>query len=147
MSGLEQTILIAQLASTLPLVGLIWTIQLVHYPLFARVPEPGFSTYQHEHMRRITWIVFPLMMVELASSIGLVALRPDSVLAILGMALVVGIWCSTAFIQVPCHRDLAERFDREVHDRLVGSNWLRTIAWTARGVVVLVMVAAVLGTG
>ena len=143
MSIIEKTLLLTQIASTLPLVGLIWTIQLVHYPLFARIPESGFRDYQLQHMRRITWIVFPLMMLELGSSIALVAVRPTEPLVIAGLLLVMVIWVSTAMLQVPCHRDLVTGFDTSAHRRLVGSNWIRTAAWTARGVLVILMVACV----
>ena len=46
-------LLAIQLLTTLPLVGLIWTIQVVHYPLFSRVGAPEFIEYQHAHMRAI----------------------------------------------------------------------------------------------
>jgi hypothetical protein len=59
-----------------------------------------------------------------------------------GLALVAAIWLSTAAIQVPCHAKLAAGFDAEVHARLVSSNWIRTVAWTARGLLALAMIAA-----
>lgn len=57
---------IAQVAVTLVLAGLILTVQLVHYPLFAWVGASGFAAYEAEHSRRITWLVLPLMFSELA---------------------------------------------------------------------------------
>ena len=58
--------LLAQAATTLPLVGLIWTIQLVHYPLFDGVGAEGFAAYERRHAAAITWLVAPLMLGELA---------------------------------------------------------------------------------
>ena len=143
MDTLESALLIAQLASTLPLVGLIWTIQVVHYPLFGLVGEDSQADYQKAHMRRITWIVAPLMLVELTCAGLLWVLEPGDPWAIAGAVLVGIIWASTAVIQVPCHDRLVRGFDRQVHRRLVDTNWVRTIAWTLRGGVVVVM--AILG--
>jgi hypothetical protein len=139
MKTFETWLLILQLASTLPLVGLIWTIQLVHYPLFAKVGVTGFVDYQHEHMRTIGPLVGPLMLVEVLTALVLLICRPDDGLAITGFALVVVVWASTAFIQVPCHRKLTSSFDSDAHRRLVRSNWIRTIAWSMRGVIAILM--------
>ena len=57
--------------------------------------------------------------------------------ALLGVALL-----STIAVQVPLHGRLAEGHDDELAHRLITSNWLRTGAWTARGLVL----AAVLAT-
>ena len=139
MNTFESALLIAQLASTLPLVGLIWTIQLVHYPLFELVGEESQVDYQKQHMNRITWVVAPLMLIELVTVGLLWVLAPFDVWAIVGALLVAVIWASTVIIQVPCHGRLAAGFDRAIHRRLVDSNWIRTIAWTLRGAVAVVM--------
>jgi hypothetical protein len=57
----------------------------------------------------------------------------------LGLLLLLVIWLSTVFLQVPLHRQLAAGFDSRSAARLVSSNWLRTIAWTLRGVVALML--------
>ena len=139
MNTFESALVIAQLASTLPLVGLIWTIQLVHYPLFELVGEESQVDYQKQHMNRITWVVAPLMLIELVTVGLLWVLAPFDVWAIVGALLVAVIWVSTVIIQVPCHGRLAAGFDRAIHRRLVDSNWIRTIAWTLRGAVAVVM--------
>lgn len=136
---LEDTLLITQLASTLPLIGLIWTVQIVHYPLFKLVGDETQKAYQKAHMNRITWIVGPLMLAELTAAVLLWVGAPTGFWECAGVALVGIIWASTALIQVPCHGRLVEGFDPLAHRRLVDSNWIRTIAWTLRGGVVLVM--------
>lgn len=129
--------------ATVALVGLIWTIQLVHYPLFLRVPPDAFKAYETEHMRRITWLVGPLMLLEAATVLLLVLREPSSVLVWTGAALLAVIWVSTATVQGPLHGRMA----RDGHDEgrirlLVHSNWLRTGAWTARGVLALMLLGA-----
>ena len=137
--------LLIQAFASLALTGLIWCIQVVHYPLFAAVGREGFVRYEADHARLITLVVGPLMLVELAAALWLAAVRPAGVpawMAWTGLALVAAIWISTAAIQVPCHARLAAGFDAEVHARLVSSNWIRTVGWTARGVLSLAMIAA-----
>jgi hypothetical protein len=47
------------------------------------------------------------------------------------------------FLQVPAHEGLSQRFDPDLTRRLVRTNWIRTIGWTARGVLAVVMVLRV----
>lgn len=133
--------------STLAMAGVIWFVQVVHYPLFQRVGEECFVAYEREHTRRTTLIVAPLMLVELTSAalLGVMALsseRVDATLAMLGLALLAVVWGSTFGVQVPLHGRLTERFDQRDAARLVSTNRVRTIAWTARGVVALLMLTA-----
>lgn len=128
--------------------GLIWFVQVVHYPLFDRVGTSGFPAFQMDHMRRTTWVVGPPMLAEGASAVALWAMAPDDVspwLHAFGVTLLAVIWASTALVQVPCHDRLAHGFRVETYRRLVRSNWVRTVAWTARAPMalwLLVMTAA-----
>ena len=130
--------LLGQLASTLPLVGVIWTIQIVHYPLFGAVGEPGFIGYHARHSARISVVVIPLMLVELASTIGSVVVGTAGWSAVVSVAVV---WATTFLISVPLHGRLATGFDPRAHRALVVTNWIRTTAWTAHGASLLVAVA------
>lgn len=137
-SGLH-LILMTHLAATWFMIGLIWFVQIVHYPLFDRVGREAFPAYERHHQRRTTWVVAPPMMMELVSAMLIVAGRPGSSLAWTGAALVLGIWLSTAMLQVPLHARLAGAFDVRGHTILVQTNWLRTLMWTARGGIALAM--------
>jgi hypothetical protein len=139
-------VLILQVASTLLMTGIIWFVQIVHYPLFARVGGPSFAGYEAEHATRTGWVVGPLMCIELATAVLflITRFRPGSVStssAWAGIALVALIWMSTAFIQVPLHNRLSAGADAAVIARLVGTNWIRTIAWTLRSLLVLTWLA------
>ncbi len=128
--------------STLLMTGLVWTIQLVHYPLFARVGHAAFCDYEAEHTRRITWLVGPLMMVEGLTAFALVAALEAAnarAMAGVGVLLVLVIWASTAFLQVPCHTRLGGGFEQAALTRLVATNWIRTVAWSVRGVLAIVL--------
>lgn len=147
MLMMTKVLILTHLAVTLMLVGLIWTIQVVHYPLFESVGAERYVAYQAGHQWRITLVVLPLMLVELATVGLLVLLRPAGVspaLAWAGALLLALIWGSTFFLQVPQHSVLDRGFDAAAHRLLVSTNWIRTIAWSARGAIALIMVARLL---
>ena len=136
--------LLLQAGVTLPLVGLIWTVQVVHYPLFAGVGADGFAAYERSHASRITLVVAPLMLAELAVSGWLCWRIPAGVPAWwcrAGAGLTAAVWASTWFLSVPLHARLAAGFDAAAHARLVATNWPRTALWTLRGLLCLAMLA------
>lgn len=132
--------LLGQLGTTLPLVGIIWFVQLVAYPLFARVGPADFAAYHEAHSRLITYLVAPLMLGELAfATVWIfepVAVVPRHV-AWAGATLAVAAWVVTMFVSVPQHAILARGFDARALQVLVVTNWLRTAVWTLRGAILL----------
>ena len=127
-------LVLTHLAATLYMVGLIWFVQRVHYPLFARVGAEHFQRYEQDHVARTSPVVGPPMLVEAFAALALAALLPSTA-TWLGLALLGLIWLSTALLQVPRHRELSEGFGAHPHQSLVATNWIRTAAWSARGVV------------
>ncbi len=97
-----ELLLLGHVGATLFMVGLIWFVQVVHYPLFGHVGGEGF-------------------------------------------VLLAVVWLSTALLQVPRHTTLGSGFDAAAHRFLVASNWLRTVCWSAHGLLVLWMVARSMG--
>jgi hypothetical protein len=132
--------ILTQWAATLVMTGVIWFVQLVHYPAYRNVGDATFVAYQREHTRRTTWVVFPPMLVELMTA-GLWAIEawkaPElRVWAWPGVGLVALLWGSTMFWQVPLHDRLSRKRDPEVIEKLIRSNWLRTWAWTTRSLMI-----------
>ena len=142
---LANILLIMNAGVTLFLCGLIWVVQIVHYPLFNLVQPDKYAKFEHEHIRKITWIVLVPMLLEVFTAILLCVYTPIFIpkgLVIFGVLLVVLIWLSTFLLQVPCHHRLKLSFDDSVHRRLVKTNWVRTWLWTARSIIVLYMLFA-----
>jgi hypothetical protein len=140
-----KAILLVHFAATAFMTGVIWFVQVVHYPLFNRVHSEGYSAYAAAHGRLTTWVVAVPMLVELLTSVLLLWRRPVGIgllPAAVGFALILVIWLSTFLLQVPQHTALGVGFDVAAHRTLVLTNWLRTIAWTLRSLVVLLMVSA-----
>lgn len=134
--SMSLVLLLLHAAATLYMVGLIWFVQLVHYPLAAQVGDDAFATYQQAHMSRTSLAVGPPMLVEATTTGLLLVTRPPGVPAWAlwtGAMLLVGIWASTALLQVPLHQGLLQGHDPARLRQLVHSNWLRTVTWTARG--------------
>jgi hypothetical protein len=140
MDALNLTLL-SHMIATSAMCGIIWFVQVVHYPLFRRVGVSRFSNYEAAHSRLTARVVVPLMLIEAITAIGLTAWLPAQPLAWLGLGVLALIWISTFVVQVPQHRRLAGGFDRSAHRRLVYSNWLRTIGWSMRVVIAAILSA------
>jgi hypothetical protein len=145
MSLSAEGIALVHLAMTAAMGGLIWFVQIVHYPLFASVGDDSFQGWHARHTARTSLVVGPLMLGELLCALWL-AVRPPYAgpLAWIGLALLAIIWASTGLVQVPLHGRLAEPRDRAADQkRLVATNWIRTIAWTLRVVIAWGLAASV----
>jgi hypothetical protein len=126
-------LLILHAAITWALAGLIWVVQILVYPQFLKVGPEAFAGFHASHMARITLVVGPLALMEAGTAAGLLWLgqRGDwftASLWFLGANVV-----STALVQAPLHGRLSVEYSVETIRRLVASNWIRTLAWTARG--------------
>jgi len=133
-----QSIFIINVTATAIMTGVIWTIQIVHYPFFHRVDKQDFSDHMDDHRKRISFIVMPVMLAELITAIWLVFAESEFTGEfITGAVLLALIWISTALIQVPSHSRLSDGYSRTEVERLVTYNWIRTILWTMRLAVLL----------
>ena len=122
--------------------GLIWFVQVVHYPLYDRVGAEAFTDYERLHCSLTTMVVAPLMILELFTAVLLLFQRPRCLLlpeALINLVLLVLIWLSTLFIADQLHGSLAGQFSKSTHEALVGWNWLRTVAWSVRAVLLAIV--------
>ena len=116
------------------LTGVIWFVQIVHYPLFAQITPAGFGTYHTRHSDLTTRVVALPMVVDFGLSGLLIVIRPEWFSAggsLAGFALALLTWLCTFLVSVPLHGRLGQGHDRAVIARLVATNWLRTATWTA----------------
>lgn len=146
LSGAEggSGLLIIHAAATLYMAGVGWYVQVVHYPLFARVGPAQFPGYQQANLRLTALVIVPPMVVEAATGAYLLFTPPAGAppwLLRFGAVLLMIIWASTALVQVPLHLCLAQRFERGLYSRLLRANWVRTLGWSLRGIVVILLLA------
>jgi hypothetical protein len=123
--------------STLAMTGIIWFVQIVHYPLFRDVETSGFKRFEAGHSTRTSYLVAPLMVLEAGCAIALVLLLTNRPAVWMGLGLLGVVWLSTFLLQVPQHRRLSHGFDPVAHRRLIRTNWIRTAAWTLRALLAL----------
>lgn len=131
------------LLSTVFMTGVIWIVQILHYPLFNMVGRQNFAAYEAAHTNLIAVVVMPAMLLELVLTVMIFFAPPTSVpssLNWLNAVLLAVIWLSTAFLQVPQHAILSSGFDEKAYRTLVNSNWIRTVAWSTKAVIATVMV-------
>jgi hypothetical protein len=128
---------LANLVLAAYLAGLIWIVQVVHYPLFAEVGASAWPVYEAGHRRRITLVVAAPMLAQLP----LAALLLPGALAAANLALVLVAFGATVAWLGPMHGRLQARWDARAHRRLVLGNWVRTAAWSAQVAVACALAA------
>jgi hypothetical protein len=114
----ESPLLIIHVAVTLVMVGFIWTIQLVQYPIMARVPAEGFVAFERAHQRRVVGFLAVFGVAEVVTA-GWLFLDPGGLprwpLGMAGTLLAV-IWVSTGCTSHRCT-----------------AGWLRDSMWGCTG--------------
>ena len=135
-------LVLVNLLASCVMAGIIWFVQHVHYPLLAQAPPDSAAGVAVEHQRRTSRVVAVPMAVEGFSTLALLVDRPNGVWWVwpwagaLLLAIALG---STVFLSVPLHGRMATHPDAQVGARLVTTNWPRTIAWSMRVVVGVIM--------
>ena len=128
-----------QLVLTWMAVGIMLFLQVVHYPLYKKIKE-GFVEYERSYMRRAALLIGPLMLVEAITAILLTGVSPSGILTKLAGAnliLLIMIWLSTFLFQLNQHQKLSIRFSEKILKGLIHRNWIRTLLWAIKGVVMV----------
>ena len=131
------------LALSWGLLILIWLVQVIIYPGFHRIPPDIFIDYHRWYVKRISCIVLPLMISEAGMTTWWL-LDAGTPGAIISTVLVVIIWFSTFLLQVPIHNRLKSGKKDVLIRRLVATNWIRTIAWSLKSLVITLTVIKLL---
>ena len=132
-----QSMLAMHLALASIMVGVIWVIQLVHYPSFRFTDRENYVSFQIFHMRNISFIVVPVMILEFLSGLLLVLYHSnhESLLRISFILLLI-IWLVTALFFAQIHQKLSKGYDETLVRNLVSLNWIRTLLWTIRTIII-----------
>jgi len=137
---MEKYLFIIQILTTFMMTGIIWFVQIVHYPFFAYAVKEDFPQIGSAHATLTGYVVVPIMVLEMATSFYLAAFSQYTQFQLalgIGAGLVLLIWGSTFFIQVPILKRMLGSFSEEEHKKLVNTNWIRTILWSARSVIII----------
>jgi hypothetical protein len=125
-------IFIAHLIATSIMVGVIWIVQLVHYPSFKVIDSNRFLEFENFHCKRISFVVMPAMLIEILSGGFIYLYLTRELLFIVSLIILIVIWISTFFIQATLHSKLLLNYSEENVNLLIKSNWVRTLLWSAR---------------
>lgn len=139
---MSSILFLTHVAATWWMAGVIWLVQLGVYPLFASVDSASFPDFYAKYNAAISFVVIGPMFLELLTGALLVKNSWGSEKFFLlgcGFFLMILIWLSTFFIQVPLHAILARGFEAEAQQKLVTTNWIRTVLWTVRGALVFLV--------
>jgi len=130
-------IVVVHALSTWFMVGMIWTIHVVHYPLFEFVGNDTYQTFQAKHVDLIGRLLIAPWLIEGLSALSLVLCLSGNLrkLALVGAVLMLAIMALSAFVSAPAHGALSDGFDLSTHSDLMLGNLIRSILWTARGCV------------
>ena len=138
--SLQHLALQLHLFTTLFMTGTVWFVQIVHYPSFSYFASGDENKAAEFHQKRTGWIVMPVMLVELATAVVLLGsswvMQYGNYLWI-NLTLLILIWVITFFKVVPLHKRLLAQFNQSVVNSLVSINWMRTILWTVRAVLLM----------
>jgi len=119
------------------LVILIWLVQLIIYPNFQYIPAAELIKWHKIYTPRITVVVAPLMILQLALTIYL-SFYLFSTLNLLALGLIVLNWLLTFIYFVPLHVKIdQDNINQTSLRRLVQLNWYRTIIWSCVFFIVL----------
>ncbi len=136
--------LLISVAATLYMAGVNWFLQVVHHPLYDRIGRDGFAAYETAYNRLIGPVIILPSIVAILAALALLVQRPAGVpfwSVLVALALLAAAVVSTVELQAPQHAILSRGFDERAYRTLLRTQWIRTLAWTAGGIVALTMVA------
>ena len=116
------------LFATVFMVGVIWVVQIVQYPSFSLVSAEQFAEYHKKHSDRISYIVAPVMLIELTCAYWLFYELGGHYSYYFFISLL--IFAFTAFVSVPLHNKLSVVKNQNTISKLVRTNWVRTVLWS-----------------
>ena len=126
-------VLLGHLIFTSIMTGVIWVIQIVHYPSFHFIEKELYTAFQKFHMNKISIIVIPIMLAELITGMMLFLDRSSkSPFLIISFVILVLIWLLTGVFFSKAHNELMTGYQELVVNQLVVMNWIRTLLWTLR---------------
>lgn len=131
-----KTIYLIHLVCTLFMTGLCWFVQIAHYPLFRSINLQDFKKYERKNILLTGYIAVPIMVVESLSGLYLLYYN-QSLLHLINVSFLIIIGLSTFLFQAPIHLKLMIDPNLKLINRLIHTNWIRTISWSLRSGIVI----------
>jgi hypothetical protein len=136
-------VMLIQVACAVYMTGVIWLIQLIHYPCFAWIETERFAQFHRRHTTAMGAIVGPVMVLEMVSAVGLVWLSAENQwFWRANLVGVLALWGATFLLSVPLHNELERGKNLVAIRKLVSTNWTRTALWSARTMALVLLLGS-----
>ena len=102
----------------------------VTYPSFKLIKSSLFSEFHKSYTNKMLFVVAPVMILELISSLFLVIFDVSDNNTEIGLLIsLLLVWFLTFFVIVPIHNKLTVNYNKDLNQKLIKYNGLRTIFW------------------
>ena len=118
------------------LIAISIIVQFIVYPSFNKILE-SFAEYHSRYKKKIFWIVGPVMILEILTSL-LMILNEFDIYLIPGL-IVLLLWMLTFIYIAPLHKQLSKQFQTNKHIKLLKLNFVRTILWALKFFVLIII--------
>ncbi|PXA05176.1 hypothetical protein DDZ13_04235 [Coraliomargarita sinensis] len=113
------------------MVVILWLVQLVIYPSFLTCDLTKLVEWHRAYTRRVAWVIIPVMFTQLPL-VGWLTREEPTRLNLAAFVCILIAWLLTFTVSVPLHRKIdSGDTSSETMQRLIKTNWPRTVLWTA----------------
>lgn len=122
----------------------MWVLQLMHYPLMPFIDKEKWPSYLEKRRRATLMILYPLFSFEALSGFSLLLIAtqsPSYPFLALSLVLLVCLILYTFIYLTPLLKKINGPDDLEQIANFEKWHWVRTIAWTFRFLLFLLMLA------
>ena len=127
--------LLGNLCASVLMTGIISFIQFIQYPLLFHISSFDFTCYFKKYISRITWFIYPVLIIEIAFALWLSFLPLQSKLQLpilITYILLALVTMNTLLIQTPLIQKLQHSFDKAVLSKIMFYNWIRFVSSALR---------------
>lgn len=121
--------------------GQIWLVQIVTYPLFAKVGVADYAAYHQFYGKRIPLVVIipgfagfllPIPLAFFGPAVPVWMTAANVIMGIIGLIVTVG-------LEIPRHNKLENGKNEVIIAELIRYNWPRTLSISAQSIVTMLM--------
>ncbi len=131
--GVTAIVVIAHTLAVLYTTGFVWTLQLMDYPMVARLRGEASTAYMDAHNGMFWRVLAPGLVTAGITALLLLFVRPDGIplaVPLVILVLLAAIIVLSGQVATPDRLELAKNFSTATHDHLLNVSWIRTAAFT-----------------
>ena len=121
--------------SNLLMIGISILVQVIIYPSFKDPDFKNFNSFHLSYSNKMFYLVAPIMLTELFSSLFLVYKNPSKTYLI-SLFFLLLIWLLTFLFIVPIHNFLSANHSKKKVQRMIRLNGLRTFFWLSKYLII-----------